>query len=110
MKREELRQRLAEVLEERRNLSFEEAARLSEDPIVEQHGEPGSSRFYQVAFRFLEKVATETESYIHVAVSIDDGHGPLGILLPEMGSLIVHEHGPVERLLPNHSVSKNSDT
>lgn len=105
MTRNALRQQLVREMEEYAVLSYDEVESL-QTPVKVRRGTPGSEDFCQVDVRVLQRSKSDTEEWIELLVSVDDGvsgSGPLSRLLhavsPESGSLVFHRDGRVERFL-----------
>jgi hypothetical protein len=101
MKREFLKKHLLEQLEKYSQFSYEQFANLSEG-INEHYGEPTDNNedFYQVSVRVLEQISTESETYILVSISVDDGRGGfLGGVKPEVGALVFYKDGRIEKVI-----------
>lgn len=100
-----LRQQLVREMKKYAVLSYDEVESLR-TPLKDQQGTPGSEDFYQVEVRVLQRSKSDTDEWIELLVSVDDGvsrGGRLSRLLravsPESASLVFHRDGRVERFL-----------
>jgi hypothetical protein len=106
MTREELRKHLVDEISMYRSLfSYDAVAALS-GPLKHHFGNPGTSEFYQVDARVLQRWNRDNEDWIELLVSVDDGvpHGAVlgrmfNVIAPESGSLVFHRDGRIETVL-----------